>query len=135
MGFRALLSNQACCLYADGLTDALLLCDPCFAEIGPGFFETIVIGDFPADEARGYLDHCLQAVGKPPVSDADWDAVYGVSQRCMHAVVWAAHYYVSGPTRARPGKAVYSRCLVAVAPGCVILQGSWPGLEATVHQR
>ncbi|WIA19272.1 hypothetical protein OEZ85_003907 [Tetradesmus obliquus] len=47
-------------------------------EIGPGFFQSFVVGDFPAQEARGFLDECLQQVGKPGVADADWEAVQKV---------------------------------------------------------
>jgi hypothetical protein len=37
-----------------------------------------VVGDFPAQEARGFLDECLQQVGKPGVADTDWEAVHKV---------------------------------------------------------
>jgi hypothetical protein len=53
-------------------------CCPYHAEIGPGFFQSFVVGDFPAQEARGFLDECLQQVGKPGVADTDWEAVHKV---------------------------------------------------------
>ena len=53
-------------------------CCPYHAEIGPGFFQSFVVGDFPAQEARGFLDECLQQVGNPGVADADWEAVHKV---------------------------------------------------------
>jgi hypothetical protein len=42
-----------------------------------------VVGDFPAQEARGFLDSCLQQVGKPEVVDADWEAVHKVGHVCV----------------------------------------------------
>jgi len=30
------------------------------AELGPGFFRIVVVGDFPAQEARQFLNNCLQ---------------------------------------------------------------------------
>jgi hypothetical protein len=48
------------------------------AEIGPSFFETFVVGNFPAQEAREFLDECLQQRGKPRVAEADWELVHKV---------------------------------------------------------
>jgi hypothetical protein len=42
-----------------------------------------VVGDFPAQEAREFLDSCLQQAGKPEVEDADWEAVHKVGQLCV----------------------------------------------------
>lgn len=43
---------------------------------GAAFCESFVVGDFPAQEARGFLDSCLQQAGQPEVVDADWEAVH-----------------------------------------------------------
>ncbi|WIA39543.1 hypothetical protein OEZ86_005632 [Tetradesmus obliquus] len=64
-------------------------------EIGPGFFQSFVVGDFPAQEARGFLDECLQQVGKPGVVDADWEAVQKVCGGNAGALVRAAGSYNS----------------------------------------
>ncbi|WIA15519.1 hypothetical protein OEZ85_002155 [Tetradesmus obliquus] len=64
-------------------------------EIGPGFFQSFVVGDFPAQEARGFLDECLQQVGKPGVADADWEAVQKVCGGNAGALVRAAGSYNS----------------------------------------
>ncbi|WIA19283.1 hypothetical protein OEZ85_003918 [Tetradesmus obliquus] len=64
-------------------------------EVGPGFFQSFVVGDFPAQEARGFLDECLQQVGKPGVVDADWEAVQKVCGGNAGALVRAAGSYNS----------------------------------------
>lgn len=51
---------------------------PFYAEIGPGFYQSFVVGDFPTREARGFLDQCLQQVGRPGVTGVDWQAVHKV---------------------------------------------------------
>lgn len=49
------------------------------AEIGPGFFQYYVIGDFAAEDARQFLDKHLRQLGQPEVSDDDWGQVHEVS--------------------------------------------------------
>jgi hypothetical protein len=66
-------------------------CCSCHAELGSSLFESFVVGDFPAQEARGFLDCCLQGAGKPAVEDADWEAVYKVGQLCVLLVCRHTH--------------------------------------------
>jgi hypothetical protein len=49
-----------------------------FAEIGPAFFSTFVIGDFSEEDARQFLDKQLQQDGQPEVQHDDWSEVYKV---------------------------------------------------------
>lgn len=39
---------------------------------------SFVVGNFPAQDAREFLNNCLQRAGEPGVVDADWEAVYKV---------------------------------------------------------
>lgn len=49
-----------------------------FAEIGPAFCSTYVIGDFAEEDARQFMDKRLQQNGQPEVLDGDWSEVYKV---------------------------------------------------------
>jgi hypothetical protein len=49
-----------------------------FAEIGPAFCGTFVIGDFAEEDARQFFDKCLRQLGQSEVPDDDWSEVYKV---------------------------------------------------------
>jgi len=69
--------------------DQICACCSCHAELrGAAFCESFVVGDFPAQEARGFLDSCLQQAGQPEVVDADWEAVHKVG----HSMTQCACY-------------------------------------------